>query len=846
MEKPDESIDRGNHFEDDQTYNNSLVFGNNGQPENTQVDNSHVLRDVSDKADESLIINTQPIDYLPKEREEDKEIEDREIEATKLIQGTKEVENIETQRIDIQNVETQRIDVQNVERTGIVNNDTQKINGIRTINDTQKINGTHNDTQEINDTHNITHTINDTQKINDSQSINHISTIKVPTQPNDSLSHDTQIINITPTFDKISNDYTPGILKPDSSDPIDISTDSPHKNDFTKSTVQIPGTVEKERVPKTQVFNTQEELIDTTFQVDSNKAVVSSSPQKVVEAEESIDTDDEKDTQPETHSSTAVPSASGPYEDSIVTHRLRNDELQHQSDKLQHHSDELQHQNGDLNDQNNLLHHNNDSFQPRTPSPSPSYDHLEDDISIVPQKRRRSNKYTVIESQSQSGLDGDFSQSTGEIVRDETDTVLTDSCVVSRRSVWANFKFKMYPGIVKTVSKDTLEIMFEEGIYDIKNTDLYPLDIRIGDVIRQKGSNIPYSITGLCYQKHNDGIVCIRGYSSIYLKRKRAQTRANGKADNEVVVNLSQLFMEINDWTDHQQKYALNLSSSHDDSLTSIVNGNLRTPTRNRTTQDVVVSPVKRKKSDIFSGTIFSITAVKEEERIKTENIITENGGEILDEGFMELFTYDDTGNCHLIDKENNLSQFKFAALISTSHLRSSKYLQALSLGWPILSSTFIYDIEKENVSLNCWPVYLLPAGHSSKIKGIKSLDIFRFLTNYNQKLYLNDQINLHGDLLSDYTIIALNNDHNSKELHVCEFIFYAFGVKKFLIFNSTTEVIKYVKHNHNHNLMIYDNSNTIKRRKPQSSLPMKLITWEWVVQCCISSHIWEATKITI
>lgn len=827
MEKPDESIDRGNHFDDDQTYNNSLVFGNNGQPENTQVDNSHVLQDVSDKADESLIINTQPIDYLPKEKVED----------TKIIH-TKKVEN-DTQRIDdIQNVETQKMDdIQN--DTQKINN-TQKINDTQTINDTQKIHNTQtiNNTQKINNTQ----TINDTQKINDTQTINIQKSLHTPhntkvPKPNESLSHDTQIINTTPTFDKISNDYTPGILKPDSSDPIDISSGSPHKNDFTKSTVQIPGTVEKERMPKTQVFNTQEELIDTTFQVDSNKAVVSSSPQKVIEAEESIETDDEKDTQPETHSSTAVPSVPGPYEDSIVTHRLRNGDLNDQNGDLQYQNGDLQYQNGDLNTQNNL---------PRTPSPSPSYDHLEDDISIVPQKRRRSNKYAVIESQSQSQLEGDFSQSTGEIVREETDTVLTDSCVVSRRSVWANFKFKMYPGIVKTVSKDTLEIMFEEGIYDIKNTDLYPLDIRIGDVIRQKGSNVPYSITGLCNQKHNDGIVCIRGYSSIYLKRKRAQTRANGKADNEVVVNLSQLFMEINDWTDHQQKYALNLSSSHSDSLTSIVNGNLRTPTRNRTTQDVAVSPVKRKKSDILAGTIFSITAVKEEERVKTETIITENGGEILEEGFMELFTYDDTGNCHLIDKGNNLSQFKFAALISTSHLRSSKYLQALSLGWPILSSTFIYDIEKETVSLNYWPVYLLPAGHSSKIKGIKSLDIFRFLTNYNQKLCLGDQINLHGDLLSDYTIIALNNDHNSKELHVCEFIFYAFGVKKFLIFNSTTEVLKYVKHNHNQKLMIYDNSNTIKRRKPQTNLPMKLITWEWVVQCCISSHIWEATKITI
>lgn len=102
-------------------------------------------------------------------------------------------------------------------------------------------------------------------------------------------------------------------------------------------------------------------------------------------------------------------------------------------------------------------------------------------------------------------------------------------------------------------------------------------------------------------------------------------------------------------------------------------------------------------------------------------DIIRENGGELLDDGFHKLFpqTLQEPPN-----NEYDASQFRFAsktterhygftALISDKHCKSVKYFQALALSIPCLHYRWLTDSVTAGRPLP-WSRYLLPAGESA------------------------------------------------------------------------------------------------------------------------------------
>jgi hypothetical protein len=103
-----------------------------------------------------------------------------------------------------------------------------------------------------------------------------------------------------------------------------------------------------------------------------------------------------------------------------------------------------------------------------------------------------------------------------------------------------------------------------------------------------------------------------------------------------------------------------------------------------------------------------------EEEKNEVTRLIVDNGGQVLQEGFDNLFE-----TSKFTESEAGLTlsaaakPLGFAALIADEHSRKAKYMQALALGLPCISGQWILACVSKNTIL-AWPPYLLCAGQSS------------------------------------------------------------------------------------------------------------------------------------
>ncbi|RKF55586.1 putative dna damage repair protein [Erysiphe neolycopersici] len=122
--------------------------------------------------------------------------------------------------------------------------------------------------------------------------------------------------------------------------------------------------------------------------------------------------------------------------------------------------------------------------------------------------------------------------------------------------------------------------------------------------------------------------------------------------------------------------------------------------------------------SGLFKNMVFTVSFVKnDKERNNVIQLITENGGLLLDHGFDQLFepisqsnpANHDCGSLSLSALGKSLS---FACVIADEHSRKTKFVQALALGLPCLSGRWIQNCISKNTILD-WPPYLLCAGQS-------------------------------------------------------------------------------------------------------------------------------------
>ena len=109
-----------------------------------------------------------------------------------------------------------------------------------------------------------------------------------------------------------------------------------------------------------------------------------------------------------------------------------------------------------------------------------------------------------------------------------------------------------------------------------------------------------------------------------------------------------------------------------------------------------------------------------EKAKAAIERMIRQEGGQILDSGFNELFQFDPLSKAIAASTPVMSSSLKlldqgtgFTALIADGHSRKVKYMQALALGLPCLAPKWI-EICVTKGELVDWSSYLLCAGQSA------------------------------------------------------------------------------------------------------------------------------------
>lgn len=518
---------------------------------------------------------------------------------------------------------------------------------------------------------------------------------------------------------------------------------------------------------------------------------------------------------------------------------------------------------------------------------------------IIPARRK---KQYIVETQSQPDDFTDIHSVESKTKENHTENgiftkeyleILTEENIQHKDSVWAIFNLKMYPGTIIDQGQEQMTVKFSDGLFDIKNSDLFVLDIRVGDIIRIRSSTQKFIVVGLGNSDSNSPIKCMRGYNLVYVKK--LSTKATNSPD--ICFPLAECFMELEDWVQHQQTFGLIYNQQDilkqdvykknniSEMVLSVATTQLATPNilkqehnglfsspnaSNRT------SPRKLLQHDntgkVFSRKLFCITSIEGERKDKIKRLIEGNGGVLVNEGLNELFEFSTSTTDNLVLKSHLLGEFTFGAIISNNHCRSAKYLQALALGWPILSDTFIVHCVRDRSKVDHWPSYLLPAGHSTKMNSLRSLDVFQFRNNCESDRTLNEQACNNVHLLEKYDVFVLTNKRNDHTLETCRFIFYSFGAKSLTYcttYNEILERIRALGKDSDRDILVYEDGDVVRKklvalqlkrvetsrtrtRSQQSKVAQQLyatsnnlisigvIDWEYVVQCVISGYIWD------
>lgn len=134
-----------------------------------------------------------------------------------------------------------------------------------------------------------------------------------------------------------------------------------------------------------------------------------------------------------------------------------------------------------------------------------------------------------------------------------------------------------------------------------------------------------------------------------------------------------------------------------------------------------------KNESHLFHGMAFAVSFKDDtsSERKSTIRLLLDNGAQLLDNGFENLFEVPEVATSasdHSNDSEglqlaSKSSSLGFVALITDMYSRTSKYLQALSLGLPCLHHRWVSGCITAKQILP-WDRYLLPAGESSWLGG--------------------------------------------------------------------------------------------------------------------------------
>ena len=292
--------------------------------------------------------------------------------------------------------------------------------------------------------------------------------------------------------------------------------------------------------------------------------------------------------------------------------------------------------------------------------------------------------------------------------------------------------------------------------------------------------------------------VDVYGNATVLVSPKQRQSLGGDQPDSsQIAVPLTLIYLTQMMWNAFKDRHYSHLSNKPQ-TMTG-----LQTPSEWPSTPSTPSSRTRRVRSSglahthpvtmgnitgagIFRNMAFAITNIDradENERIK--NHISSNGGNILTTGLDELFhvpalprtTSPVNPNAdtlfHLTPAAKDLG---FTCLIADRHCRTVKYIQALALGIPCLSTRWItHCVAKQRVLP--WAPYLLPSGESAFLGGaVRS----RILEPFDaEKVTLSDLVEKRTKMLDKASVLIIMEKDQEKSMQQHPLITHALGASK-------------------------------------------------------------------
>ena len=377
---------------------------------------------------------------------------------------------------------------------------------------------------------------------------------------------------------------------------------------------------------------------------------------------------------------------------------------------------------------------------------------------------------------------------------------------------------------LETIGSDETRyrVRFEDGTVDvISGYGIKRLEFRPGDVVKVDlpgARKLNYVVEGL-QDQHVSTVVRdpttpsrrgrnaptndlafpetdIYGNATVLVSPKqRLSVDGEHSESSQIAVPLTLIYLTGPMWTAFRNRQYTHVLSKPQTSV------GLQTPSERPSTPSTPSSRTRRVKSSalaqarstvnysgdgIFQNMAFAITNVDradENERIK--NHITSNGGHILSTGLDELFHVPmlprttspadvnaDT-SFHLTPAAKELG---FTCLIADKHCRTAKFIQALSLGVPCLSTRWITNCVAKQKVLP-WEPYLLPSGESVFLGGaVRS----RVLQPFNaETAALPSIVENRPKMLDGASVLIIMEKGQEKSMQQHPLITHALGARK-------------------------------------------------------------------
>lgn len=317
-------------------------------------------------------------------------------------------------------------------------------------------------------------------------------------------------------------------------------------------------------------------------------------------------------------------------------------------------------------------------------------------------------------------------------------------------AVWMGQKRAYYPatcfGTPLGCSRTKYSVKFEDSApVEVIKGAVKRLELRVGDGVKVDIPEVPkvtHVIRGFedkltrhdlarAAEKGTYPQTDIYGYSTLVLGPKQRKSLPNGglgSSENVIKVPIAKIYLDTILWNqlkDRMFTYEPENTREKGSHTPSEKSSLPASPSArfSRNTQAI---------SGIFANMAFAVS-YKEDEASKNRitRLIEEHGGSILHEGFTELFEHssilphgspqkgsttkeDDVSGMRLTPLAEN---FGFTCLITDTHSRREKYMQALALNLPCLSGRWIEDSVASGHAVD-WDVYLLPSGESMYLHG--------------------------------------------------------------------------------------------------------------------------------